>query len=172
MKTVDDDTLYVTDQQDLATQSGGQDRKIPKGDNDIDKISGRTCQDMPHNQVVFVDVHNVRPQVRSPSTKAKGLVTADYQSSLEKGMDRAIALEVCCQRSTGCCDSVANKRSGPPLPHDGVPITEERHRFSESTRCCHQSSAHPLPLAALLMLPGDRMQYFSGRKSDNPGEGP
>ena len=65
---------------------------------------------MPHNnQVVFVDVHNVLPAGPKSLDEAKGLVTADYQSSLEKEWIEQLRSKYAVKINQDVVDSVANK---------------------------------------------------------------
>ncbi len=114
MKTVDDvDTLMSrinkTSQLNLQVKTG----KFAKGDNDvIDKVEWKKgmSKDMPHNnQVVFVDVHNVLPAGPKSLDEAKGLVTADYQSSLEKEWIEQLRSKYAVKINQDVVDSVANK---------------------------------------------------------------
>jgi peptidyl-prolyl cis-trans isomerase SurA len=89
MKKIDDvDTLMakinVTSQLNLQVRSG----KYPHGENEIiDQIQWKTgmSQDVTKNgQVSFVVINSVMPAQSKSIEEAKGLITADYQSALEK----------------------------------------------------------------------------------------
>jgi peptidyl-prolyl cis-trans isomerase SurA len=89
MKKIDDvDTLMArinsTSQLNLQVRSA----KFNRGDNEIiDQIEwkpGMTKDIVKDKQVVFVVVHQMLPSQAKSLEEAKGLITADYQSSLEK----------------------------------------------------------------------------------------
>lgn len=89
MKKIDDvDTLMArvnkNSQLNLQVKYG----KFVKGENEIiDKIEwtpGTTKDMAKDNQVVFVKVHKMLPSQPKSLEEAKGLVTADYQNTLEK----------------------------------------------------------------------------------------
>lgn len=89
MKKIDDvDTLMArinqTSQLNLQVRSA----KFVRGDNEIiDQIEwkpGMTRDIVKDKQVVFVVVHNMLPSQPKSLDEAKGLITADYQSALEK----------------------------------------------------------------------------------------
>lgn len=114
MKTIDDaDTLMSrinkTSQLNLQVKSG----KFTKGENEvIDKIEWKKgmTKDIPqNNQVVFVDVLKVLPAGPKSLDEAKGLVTADYQSSLEKEWIEQLRSKYAVRIFQDVVDSVANK---------------------------------------------------------------
>ncbi len=89
MKKIDDaDTLMArinkNSQLNLQMKSG----KFLKGEQEIiDQIEwkpGMTKDIVKENQVIFVNVHKMIPSQPKTLEEAKGLVTADYQNSLEK----------------------------------------------------------------------------------------
>ena len=89
MKKIDDvDTLLArinkNSQLNLQIRTG----KFSKGDNEIiDSIpwvDGITKDMKKNNQIIFVDVKKVLPSQPKTLEEAKGIVTADYQTYLEK----------------------------------------------------------------------------------------
>lgn len=95
MKKIDDpDTLMArinkNSQLNLQIKSG----KFSKSEQEIiDQIewkTGMTKDIVKENQVIFVDVHKVLPSQPKTLEEAKGLVTADYQNTLEKAWIKSL----------------------------------------------------------------------------------